>query len=569
MPVRRAGPRTVGRLRAWLLHGYRVGLLALILLLVRQQHQWHEAQRRGGQGPAIPRERLAQFYPSAAQLSDWDPRHGGQTVTDGEGRTLGYVVQTSPASDTVIGFSGPTNTLIAFDAGNRILGIDVLRCGDTPEHLQAVLRSQEFLNAYNGLTWAEARERRPVDAVSGATLTSLPIVQGIAARLGGAAHSYRFPDPLGVQDARQFFPDAAQLTPSTTNAGVLDVWNAQGDVVGRLGHTSPFADDLIGFQGPTDTLMAINAAGRISGVAIRKTYETPEYMVYITEDRHFFKSFHGKTLDELAGLDLAAAGVEGASGATMTSMAIAQGLVKAAAQLRAAPAEPARVSIPVKPRDVVTAAIVIIAIVIGFSPLRGRRLVQIAWQLLLIVILGLIYGDMLSQSLLVGWAETEPPWRSAPGLVLLVAAALAVPLITRRQLYCQQLCPHGAAQQLVRRLLPWQVRLPTWVASSLKALPTLLLLWVLVVAIRDWSFSLNSVEPFDAYVFRIAGWGTIAVAVLGLIASLFIPRAYCHFGCPTGALLNYVRLRGAADRFTWRDAIPLVFLALAWLLGRG
>jgi polyferredoxin len=122
---------------------------------------------------------------------------------------------------------------------------------------------------------------------------------------------------------------------------------------------------------------------------------------------------------------------------------------------------------------------------------------------------------------------------------------------------------------LVRRLLPWQVRLPTWVASSLKALPTLLLLWVLVVAIRDWSFSLNSVEPFDAYVFRIAGWGTIAVAVLGLIASLFIPRAYCHFGCPTGALLNYVRLRGAADRFTWRDAIPLVFLALAWLLGRG
>ncbi len=42
-----------------------------------------------------------------------------------------------------------------------------------------------------------------------------------------------------------------------------------------------------------------------------------------------------------------------------------------------------------------------------------------------------------------------------------------------------------------------------------------------------------------------------------------MPQAYCRFGCPTGALLNFVRARGATDRFSRRDAVALVFVLLA------
>jgi NosR/NirI family transcriptional regulator, nitrous oxide reductase regulator len=566
MSIPSVKPKRSGRLHAGLLHLYRWGLLAVIVLLVRQQHEWHETQRRGRQGPAIPAERAVKFFPAGAKLAEWDPRHGGQTVSDADGWPLGYVVQTSPASDAIIGFSGPTNTLIAFDAAHRILGLDILRCGDTPEHLQAVLRSGRFLTAYNGLTWEQARARQTVDAVSGATLTSLAIRQGIAARLGGAPHSFRFPEPLRVDDARRFFPEAAQLVPSKRNAGVLEVVNAQGQTVGQIAHTSPVADDLIGFQGPTDTLIALDGQGRVAGLSIRKTYETPDYMPFITEDRHFLRSFHGRTLDELAELDLAAAGVEGVSGATMTSLTMAQGLVSAAKQLRRTPPEPPRGRIRVTARDAGTAAIVVLAALLGFSPLRGRRLVRIAFQILVIAYLGLINGDMLSQSLLVGWAQTGLPWRSAPGLVLLVAAALAVPLLTRRQVYCHHVCPHGALQQLVRHKLPWPWRLGRWLTAGLKLIPLLLLVWVVVVAVRCWPFSLNSIEPFDAYLFRVAGWGTIAVAGVGLAVSLFVPLAYCRFGCPTGTLLNYLRWHGPADRFTRSDLVPLALAALAWWL---
>ena len=54
--------------------------------------------------------------------------------------------------------------------------------------------------------------------------------------------------------------------------------------------------------------------------------------------------------------------------------------------------------------------------------------------------------------------------------------------------------------------------------------------------------SLVDIEPFDAWVFRVAGWATITVAIVGLVASLFVPMAYCRYGCPTGALLKFLQV---------------------------
>ena len=60
-------------------------------------------------------DRVLPFLPKAAGFSEFHRDHGGQTVVDDQDDPLGFVVQTSPQSDEVIGYSGPTNTLIAFD----------------------------------------------------------------------------------------------------------------------------------------------------------------------------------------------------------------------------------------------------------------------------------------------------------------------------------------------------------------------------------------------------------------------------------------------------------------------
>ncbi|MEJ6524143.1 MAG: hypothetical protein QNL65_08200, partial [Opitutales bacterium] len=45
-------------------------------------------------------------------------------------------------------------------------------------------------------------------------------------------------------------------------------------------------------------------------------------------------------------------------------------------------------------------------------------------------------------------------------------------------------------------------------------------------------------EPFDGYVWEVAGVVTIAIALISLHTSAFVPMAYCRYGCPTGAMLK-------------------------------
>ena len=92
----------------------------------------------------------------------------------------------------------------------------------------------------------------------------------------------------------------------------------------------------------------------------------------------------------------------------------------------------------------------------------------------------------------------------------------------------------------------WRLKVPARVAAALRALPFLMLVFVVVVGVRQLAFNLVSLEPFHAYLFRVAGWATIAIAVVGLVASLFVPMAYCRYGCPTGGDVEFSMGRRAA-----------------------
>jgi hypothetical protein len=89
---------------------------------------------------------------------------------------------------------------------------------------------------------------------------------------------------------------------------------------------------------------------------------------------------------------------------------------------------------------------------------------------------------------------------------------------------------------------------------------------VVFVAVSNLPFNLVNIEPFDAYSWRAAAWPTTAVAIVGLIASLFVPMAYCRYGCPTGAVLEYLRRHGRSDRLTRADWFAAACLAAAVLL---
>lgn len=557
------------RVRGVVLHLLRFGVFACIVFLIHEQHRWYQAQKAGTDAELVTLEQVRKFYPHAAGFGDWNPSHGGRTVVNADDKSLGFFVQTSPASDRVVGYSGSTNTLIAFDHDGKILGIEILSSGDTVEHASDVAGDSKFMGTFDGLTWEQAASQEEVDAVSGATLTSLAIVEGVRLRLGGKKPSLRFPNEPTVEEMNEFFPSAVAIKPRPRFPMVQVVFDERGERLGAFVRSSPAGDDILGYQGPTDTLILLGLDGYVKGLTIRGSFDNTEpedFVGYVRDElRHddYFESlFVGKSLEELAQLDPEEAGIEGVSGATMTSMSIAYALPRAA-KSAVTPKEPPQPMFVFSWRDTGTIVVLAFALVLTFSKLRRLRWVRIAFQIVLVVYLGFMNGDMISQTLIVGWAQSGMPWRLAPGLVLLTLAALAVPLLSKKQPYCHHICPFGAAQQLVKNRLPWRVRLPRRLSKLLHLIPALLLLLVIFAAFLHLPIDLAGIEPFDAFLFRIAGWATLTIAGVGLVASAFVPMAYCRFGCPTGSLLNYFRYNARSDRITHRDIFAVLLLAIA------
>lgn len=544
-----------------LLRAYRLGVLALIAWLIHDQQKWLTNQRHA----ALTVERITDFFPTAKTLEAVES-NGLQRVRDADENVLGFVTQTSPESDSIIGYSGPTNTLIAFDPQTRVIGLRVLHSDDTPDHLSSVLRKRSFFDSFKGMKQGAPDAKIKVDAVSGATLTSTAIAEGVLKRLGQKASSLRFPNDITLDEVRALVPGAASLRATNQPAGCFDVLDATGKVMAKAGRTAPASDGIIGYKGPTDSLLILNAEGtKLTSFRLRKSYDTQDYVGYVTGDKFYMNLFNGMELEKLARLDFQEAKVEGVSGATQTSWAVAEGLKERAKGIVASSTDGGRTGFAMvfKAQDIFLLSVVLLSLVMTFTSLRGRSWARRLHHALLIVGAGVFCGAMLSQALLVGWAKHGIPWQSSPMLVLVAAFALAVPLFNRRQFYCHHYCPHGALQQVIAHRLKWQIKVPPFIGRWLEKIPATLLFTILIIAMLGLNVDLNAMEAFDAWLIKVAGWSAIFIAVTGLIASLFVPMAYCRYGCPTGALLKFVRYSGEADSFHGRDKWALVFVIVA------
>jgi len=375
--------------------------------------------------------------------------------------------------------------------------------------------------------------------------------------------------PLTVAEVQPLFPAAVRLEIDESDRGGWHVLGADGGKLGYVLQTAPESDSITGYRGWTNSLVAFDPALHVVGVRIRASEDTAEHVSDIKKDRTFLKTWNGRSWDEVAGRTPEEEGIEGVSGASMTSLALADGIVR---RLRAADraAKVAPVPFRFRAHDFGLALIVLTGKVLAFTGTHGRPWLRRAFQFLVIGYVGFMNADLLAQTLIVGWAENGVPWRTAPGLVLMLAAALIVPWSTGKPLYCQHLCPHGHVQEWIARIAPrrWRIALPKHFAAGLRWLPFLTLALILAVVMLVLPHDLAAFEPFDAYAIRIAGWATIAIAVAGLAAACLVPMAYCHYGCPTGALLNFIRGRGVADRFGRREIAALCLVLLAFALSR-
>ena len=129
--------------------------------------------------PALPIEEATPYFADAAKAQTIDTAF--YEIKDAKGNTLGTILFSSPYSDGVKGFNGPTPLLIALDAEGRIKTVALLGNEETPRFAQRVVEGGLY-EAWNGLTVDEALGKE-VDAVSGATYTSNGVKKSLKARL--------------------------------------------------------------------------------------------------------------------------------------------------------------------------------------------------------------------------------------------------------------------------------------------------------------------------------------------------------------------------------------------------
>jgi len=507
------------------------------------------------------------FFPEAVALKPGP--HATLLVRDKYGNKLGVLVTTQPEAERVLGYQGPSNVLVAFDNHDRVVGTRILSSEDTPAHVDKLRDNPKFAKSLR--EWRPSSEPAPkIEGYAGSTLTALAIVESIQQRTSGTYASLRFPTPLSLDEVKKIgFAEATGFERNVPRLGWNLVRDARGKILGYVVRSSPSSDEINGYAGPSETLIAVDVDQlTLRKIVLRETYDTTDYVARIHRDTEYLQALTKWSTREWPKVDFTSAQLEGVAGATLTSFAIAEGLKQRFADDAKGEQAQRREAWESVQRSAIW-CFVAGALLMTFTGLHGRPWVRTTWQLLLVAGLGLWLGQMVSLSLFVGWARHGLPWGSAAGLVALGAIALLVPWASRRQAYCHQICPHGAAQELLGRFRRLHVQVPADVHRWLRLAPGALLAGAFLVALLAPRWALGRMEPFDAWTLTGVATASVVLAVVGLAAAVFVPQAFCKYGCPTGALLNFTRTQSARETWGRRDTAALVLLLVGALIALG
>lgn len=309
-------------------------------------------------------------------------------------------------------------------------------------------------------------------------------------------------------------------------------------------NTRVLAKDVQGYGGPVPLKIHIDKDGRLTAIEAEPNAESPSFFDHAKE---LFSRWQGKTIDEAMAED-----VDAVSGATFSSKAIIRNVQRGLTYAKqhgladggkGAQEESAE-------RTVATgwtlgSIVALIAVLLGavvplFTNNRRLHLVQLVVN---VVVLGLWTGTFVSYTLFLrlfagGVSLSAIGTLAAPLLMLIVA--LLYPLAGRSGHYCAHVCPFGSAQELAGKLSRRKLRITPRVLRVLTALRNLLWGVLMALLLTGTCSAWIDYELFTAFIYSSASVWVIVLAMLFLVLSVWVPRPYCRFVCPTGALMKSV-----------------------------
>ena len=320
-----------------------------------------------------------------------------------------------------------------------------------------------------------------------------------------------------------------------------------------LVNTKPLAKDVQGYGGPVPLKIHIKD-GRVAAVEAEPNAESPDFF---NRAKTLLNHWQGKSVDEALAEE-----VDAVSGATFSSKAIIANMQRGLAYAKQhgqwgedgsvgalgtsashiVGSEDGSVGALETSAPPIVALIVVLlgAVVPLFYNNRRLHLVQLAVN---VVVLGLWTGTFVSYTLFLrifagGVSLSAIGALAAPLLMLIVA--LIYPLAGRSGHYCANICPFGSAQELAGKLSRRKLRITPRVLKLLSVLRNLLWGVLMVLLLTGTCTAWIDYELFTAFLYSSASVWVTVLAALFLVLSVWVPRPYCRFVCPTGALIKSV-----------------------------
>ena len=318
-------------------------------------------------------------------------------------------------------------------------------------------------------------------------------------------------------------------------------------------NTKPLAKDVQGYGGPVPLKIHIKD-GRVAAVEAEPNAESPDFF---NRAKELLNHWQNKSVDEALAEE-----VDAVSGATFSSRAIIANMQRGLAYAKqhgqwgedgsvgaletSAPpivgGEDGSVGALETSAPPMVALIVVLlgAVVPLFYNNRRLHLVQLAVN---VVVLGLWTGTFVSYTLFMrifagGVSLSAIGALAAPLLMLIVA--LIYPLAGRSGHYCANVCPFGSAQELAGKLSRRKLRITPRILKLLSVLRNLLWGVLMALLLTGTCTAWIDYELFTAFLYSSASVWVTVLAALFLVLSVWVPRPYCRFVCPTGALIKSV-----------------------------
>ena len=575
------------------------GFLCFVLLFF--------AQKTLGQTPQLSAAQLAAVLPQAQRFSPKQgnpPVYIGYESEAQDAEIVGYAFETTDFEPQEIGYSAPIEVLVGVDLAGELTGIEILYYRESYKSIRGdFLNSERFPNQFDGKSVADGfRVGRDIDGVSRATISSWAVSRGIRNSAREVARAYL--GEAAVFANASVEDQALSLLAPLSWEGLIDdglvkLWpvlledGTQIDLTVAFMGNEKLGEMLVGTEDYSraereasnrvreGALLLIGIAGNASSPFRQENLALQQGdWSYQVERRRFVyvgSAEAGKSRDKMrfAGAIVLPPEVDIAQPFTLfyntgkevdsidqleqvnyqvppIALALAQGRQVPAEYLPEIIDEYADLPIETGLQALLGSApwteiaLLMLLLTVAMTAFV-RKDARLRWVALLstFVYLGFVNGTFLSVSHITNFMKQGPGlFLNDLPLLILVVFTLVTTVFWGR-VFCSSLCPFGALQDILERIVPrrWRRSLPQWLHDRALWLKYVILAGLIAMAVAYAELSVfQYFEPFGTLFYQSQSlllWGILSVFVAG---SIFVPRFYCRYACPLGASLGVISI---------------------------